>query len=213
MKPAADAGGHGIDPDQEGGRRDDAGARTRRGRLRRQAEPGPRRRHRRLHRRSAPQGPRRRPERSAFARHDHAGQAGPGAARGRRWRRPARSSPSAPRPAASRPSGRCWRSCRPTVRRSSSPSTCRAGFTERFAQRLDELSALSVVEAADRMVLEPGHAYVAPGDFHLRVEKTSGPAQVPARARTPRSPATGRASMSCSNPSPRSSGRWRSAPS
>lgn len=48
------------------------------------------------------------------------------------------------------------------------------GFTERFAQRLDEITPLSVVEASDRLVLETGHAYVAPGDYHLRVEKTSG---------------------------------------
>lgn len=48
------------------------------------------------------------------------------------------------------------------------------GFTARFAHRLDELVPVRVVEAADRMVLEPGTAYVAPGDNHLRVEKTSG---------------------------------------
>lgn len=48
------------------------------------------------------------------------------------------------------------------------------GFTERFAQRLDELSAIKVVEAADRMPLKPGCAYVAKGDYHLRVEKSSG---------------------------------------
>ncbi|SMQ86234.1 two-component system, chemotaxis family, response regulator CheB [Devosia lucknowensis] len=49
-----------------------------------------------------------------------------------------------------------------------------AGFTGRFAARLDELCALKVVEAEDRMPLLPGHAYVARGDFHLRVEKSSG---------------------------------------
>ena len=48
------------------------------------------------------------------------------------------------------------------------------GFTERFAQRLNEVTPLKVIEATDRMVLEAGHAYVAPGDYHLRVEKTSG---------------------------------------
>jgi two-component system chemotaxis response regulator CheB len=48
------------------------------------------------------------------------------------------------------------------------------GFTTRFAARLDELSDLTVVEAADRMPLEPGHAYVARGDWHLRVERSSG---------------------------------------
>jgi two-component system chemotaxis response regulator CheB len=49
-----------------------------------------------------------------------------------------------------------------------------AGFTGRFAARLDELSAITVVEAEDRMPLKPGHAYVARGDYHLRVERSSG---------------------------------------
>ncbi|HEY0033847.1 MAG TPA: chemotaxis response regulator protein-glutamate methylesterase [Devosia sp.] len=49
-----------------------------------------------------------------------------------------------------------------------------AGFTGRFAARLDELCQLKVVEAEDRMVLLPGHAYVARGDHHLRVERSSG---------------------------------------
>jgi two-component system chemotaxis response regulator CheB len=49
-----------------------------------------------------------------------------------------------------------------------------AGFTARFAARLDELCPLKVVEAEDRMPLLPGHAYVARGDYHMRVERTSG---------------------------------------
>jgi two-component system chemotaxis response regulator CheB len=49
-----------------------------------------------------------------------------------------------------------------------------AGFTTRFAARLDELSEIGVVEAEDRMALEPGHAYVARGDWHLRIERSSG---------------------------------------
>jgi two-component system chemotaxis response regulator CheB len=49
-----------------------------------------------------------------------------------------------------------------------------AGFTSRFAARLDEVTGLAVCEAEDRMPLEPGHAYVAPGDYHLRVERSSG---------------------------------------
>lgn len=48
------------------------------------------------------------------------------------------------------------------------------GFTSRFAQRLNEVIELKVVEAEDRMVLENGHAYVAKGDHHLRVERSSG---------------------------------------
>jgi two-component system chemotaxis response regulator CheB len=49
-----------------------------------------------------------------------------------------------------------------------------AGFTTRFAARLDELSEISVLEAEDRMPLESGKAYVARGDWHLRVERSSG---------------------------------------
>jgi two-component system, chemotaxis family, protein-glutamate methylesterase/glutaminase len=49
-----------------------------------------------------------------------------------------------------------------------------AGFTSRFAARLDEICALKVVEAEDRMPLLAGHAYVARGDYHLRVERSSG---------------------------------------
>ncbi|MCZ4271629.1 protein-glutamate methylesterase/protein-glutamine glutaminase [Maritalea porphyrae] len=49
-----------------------------------------------------------------------------------------------------------------------------AGFTARFAQRLNETCELTVVEAKEREVLKPGHAYIAPGDSHLRVEKSSG---------------------------------------
>jgi two-component system chemotaxis response regulator CheB len=48
------------------------------------------------------------------------------------------------------------------------------GFTGRFAARLDELCAITVVEAEDRMPLQVGHAYVARGDYHLRVERSSG---------------------------------------
>lgn len=49
-----------------------------------------------------------------------------------------------------------------------------AGFTSRFAARLDEVCDLKVVEAEDRMPLLIGHAYVARGDYHLRVERSSG---------------------------------------
>jgi two-component system, chemotaxis family, protein-glutamate methylesterase/glutaminase len=44
-------------------------------------------------------------------------------------------------------------------------------FTRMFAKRLDEQCALSVCEVADRQRLEPGHAYVAPGNFHLSVKR------------------------------------------
>jgi two-component system, chemotaxis family, protein-glutamate methylesterase/glutaminase len=59
------------------------------------------------------------------------------------------------------------------------------GFTRRFAERLDEISAIRVREAADGDILEPGLALLAPGgDRHmilrgvgagLRVSLTEGP--------------------------------------
>jgi two-component system chemotaxis response regulator CheB len=45
-------------------------------------------------------------------------------------------------------------------------------FTRQFAQRLDRLSALRVVEAADGSPLVPGVAHLAPGDHHLVVRPT-----------------------------------------
>ncbi len=44
-------------------------------------------------------------------------------------------------------------------------------FTRSFAERLDKLCAVSVKEAEDGDVLERGHAYIAPGDYHLQVTR------------------------------------------
>jgi len=46
------------------------------------------------------------------------------------------------------------------------------GFSRAFAQRLDRESPLTVFEASDGQPITPGHAYVAPGGFHLRVERS-----------------------------------------
>ena len=43
-------------------------------------------------------------------------------------------------------------------------------FTRLFARRLDDLCALKVTEAEHGEVLQPGHAYIAPGDWHLQIE-------------------------------------------
>ncbi len=54
-----------------------------------------------------------------------------------------------------------------------------AGFTAALAARLDSLSVITVVEAADGMPLLPGLALVAPGDRHLRFRRTAaGPVAV-----------------------------------
>jgi two-component system, chemotaxis family, protein-glutamate methylesterase/glutaminase len=45
-------------------------------------------------------------------------------------------------------------------------------FTKQFAQRLDRLSALRVVEALDGTLLAPGTVHLAPGDHHLVIRST-----------------------------------------
>ncbi len=56
-----------------------------------------------------------------------------------------------------------------------------AGFTRSYAARLDGLCAIRVKEARDGEPILPGHAYVAPGGLHLRVERAG--AHVVARVR------------------------------
>ncbi|MEW6604445.1 MAG: CheB methylesterase domain-containing protein, partial [Thermoproteota archaeon] len=45
-------------------------------------------------------------------------------------------------------------------------------FTSAFAQHLNSISKLKVREAKDGDLLENGHAYVAPGDFHMTVTRS-----------------------------------------
>lgn len=44
-------------------------------------------------------------------------------------------------------------------------------FTTTFAARLNELSSVTVTEAKQGDLLEVGHVYIAPGDFHLELER------------------------------------------
>jgi two-component system chemotaxis response regulator CheB len=45
-------------------------------------------------------------------------------------------------------------------------------FSRRFAERLDRISQVSVSEAEDGAAVLLGHAYVAPGGFHLRLVRS-----------------------------------------
>lgn len=47
-----------------------------------------------------------------------------------------------------------------------------AGFTESFAARLDGLCRITVSEAVDGERVLPGHAYIAPGDHHMRLARS-----------------------------------------
>ncbi len=49
-----------------------------------------------------------------------------------------------------------------------------AAFSASLALRLDSKSKVKVQEASTGMKLEPGHAYLAPGDFHLEVKERGG---------------------------------------
>lgn len=44
-------------------------------------------------------------------------------------------------------------------------------FTASFAKRLNELCAMTVSEAVDGEIIQPGHAYVAPGHSHLLLQR------------------------------------------
>src|SRR5690606_31754544 len=46
------------------------------------------------------------------------------------------------------------------------------GFTRSFAERLDRLCRIRVKEAEDGERVLPGHAYIAPGDVHLRLGRS-----------------------------------------
>jgi two-component system, chemotaxis family, protein-glutamate methylesterase/glutaminase len=47
-------------------------------------------------------------------------------------------------------------------------------FTKSFAARLDSLSQVNVSEAVNHARLKEGHAYLAPGNLHLKIVKVAG---------------------------------------
>jgi len=47
-----------------------------------------------------------------------------------------------------------------------------ATFSYSFAVRMNQLSAMTVYEAEDDKAILPGHVYIAPGDYHLLVERS-----------------------------------------
>ncbi|MBQ4531531.1 MAG: chemotaxis-specific protein-glutamate methyltransferase CheB [Lachnospiraceae bacterium] len=49
-----------------------------------------------------------------------------------------------------------------------------AGFTKSLADRLNDVSKVKVVEAADGEVLKPGCVYIAPGGKHLQIRNVGG---------------------------------------
>ena len=44
-----------------------------------------------------------------------------------------------------------------------------AGFTKSLADRLDTISEVAVKEAENNEIIEPGHVYIAPGNYHLKI--------------------------------------------
>ncbi|TDU22838.1 response regulator receiver-modulated CheB methylesterase [Chromohalobacter marismortui] len=46
------------------------------------------------------------------------------------------------------------------------------GFTKSFAERLDKLCRISVKEAVDGERVLPGHVYIAPGDWHMKLARS-----------------------------------------
>jgi two-component system chemotaxis response regulator CheB len=58
-------------------------------------------------------------------------------------------------------------------------------FTRLLAERLHSQSPLTVVEAAAGMEVQPRHAYIAPGDYHMAVEKAGTKVRIVLNQETP----------------------------
>ncbi|CVK17635.1 protein-glutamate methylesterase/protein-glutamine glutaminase [Sporomusa sphaeroides] len=48
------------------------------------------------------------------------------------------------------------------------------GFTKSLAERLDSLSSVTVKEAEHNDVIRPGYVFIAPGDYHMLIEREGG---------------------------------------
>lgn len=48
------------------------------------------------------------------------------------------------------------------------------GFTRSLAERLNSLSEVTVKEAEHNEEVKAGHVYIAPGDYHMQVERSNG---------------------------------------
>ncbi len=48
------------------------------------------------------------------------------------------------------------------------------GFTKSLAERLNSLSSVTVKEAEHNDVIRPGHVLIAPGDYHMLIEREGG---------------------------------------
>lgn len=52
------------------------------------------------------------------------------------------------------------------------------GFTKSLAERLNSLSSVNVKEAEHNDVIRAGHVYIAPGDYHMLLEREGGKAVI-----------------------------------
>ena len=53
-----------------------------------------------------------------------------------------------------------------------------AGFTKSLANRLDQISQVRVKEAEQGDLIEKGTAYIAPGGYHLKIQKNGADFQI-----------------------------------
>ena len=87
------------------------------------------------------------------------------------------------------------------------------GYTEMYAKKLDEMSALHVVEAKGEEPVVPGMVFLAPAGRHLTFRQEGGPGRDPARRSAARHAAPALGGRPVSRPRPTSTARASSASS